>query len=123
MAGLGGSCLARCRVFPPGRVWRAVVLALVAFGVWVGSARAVTSTQQTLSFSGLRQPLGVAVDGGGDVFVTNPTSVVELPSGGSQQKLLFSGLSAAAGIAVDGAGDVVVADTQATAVWWSCRRR
>ena len=110
MTGLGGSCLARCRVLPLGRVWRAVVLVLVALGVWVGSARAVTYTQQTLSF-GLRQPLGVAVDGGGDVFVTNPNSVVELPAGGSQRTLQTTGLSGPEGVAVDAAGDVFVADT------------
>jgi hypothetical protein len=54
-----------------GRVWLAAVLAFVGCGVWVGSARAVTFTQQTLAFSGLSDPQGVAVDLAGDVFVTD----------------------------------------------------
>jgi NHL repeat len=93
---LGGVCGARCRVVGGGRVWLAGLLAVVGFGVWIGSARAVTFTQQTLAFSGLRQPQSVAVDGAGDVFVADASSgrVVELPAGGSQQTLPFSGLSA-----------------------------
>ena len=97
-----------------GRVWLAVVLAVAGFGVWVGSARAVTFTQQTLATTGLRQPQSVAVDGSGDVFVADGAGhrVVELPAGGSQQTLPFSGLSANLGVAVDATGDVFVADTQ-----------
>ena len=110
----GGLCIARCRLIGGGRVWLAGVLAVVGFGAWVGSARAVNFTQQTLAFSGLRQPQSVAVDGGGDVFVADTPSgrVVELPAGGSQQTLPFSVLSATLGVAVDGSGDVFVADAQ-----------
>ena len=90
-------------------------LALVSFGVWAGAARAVTFTQNTVPFTGLRGPLGVAVDGGRDVFALSsapPVGVVELPSGGSQRTLPLTGLSSPTGIAVDGAADVFVADSQ-----------
>jgi len=81
--------------------------------VWASPAGAVTFSQQTLPFSGLSNPFGVAVDGSGNVFVADsPVNdrVVEL-SGGTQVTLPFSGLSSPRGVAVDGAGDVFVADT------------
>jgi sugar lactone lactonase YvrE len=101
-----------CRVLAGGRVWLAGFAAFVGLGVWTGSARAVTYVQTTVPISGLHQPFGVAVDGGGDVFVADSPSgrVLELPAGGSQQTLPFSGLSDPEGVAVDGAGDVFVAD-------------
>jgi hypothetical protein len=68
---LGDLSMARCRGTRSGRVWLAAVLAFVGFGVWVGSARAVTFTQQTLPFSGLSDPEGVTVDLAGDVFVAD----------------------------------------------------
>ena len=90
-------------------------LALVSFGVWAGVARAVTFTQKTVPFTGLRQPAGVAVDGGGDVFALSSApavGVVELPSGGSQRTLPLTGLSSPTGVAVDGTANVFVADSQ-----------
>jgi sugar lactone lactonase YvrE len=106
--------MTRCRVTGGGRVLLTGVVAFVGFGLLVGSARAVTFTQQTLAFTGLRQPQSVAVDGSGDLFVADvaPGRVVELPAAGSQQTLPFSGLSATLGVAVDGAGDTFVADTR-----------
>jgi streptogramin lyase len=71
--------------------------------------------EQTLPFTGLYEPEGLAVDPAGDVFVPDTLSssgVVELPAGSStQQTLPFSGLSHPFAVAVDPAGDVVVADS------------
>ena len=124
MTCLGGSVrMRRCVVPRAAWVWLYGVVALVGFGVWAGSARAVTYTEATLPVSGLHQPLGVAVDGAGDVFVADsPTGhVVELPEGGAQQTLPFSGLSNDPEVAVDGVG-TCSSPTRTTVVWSSCPR-
>jgi sugar lactone lactonase YvrE len=71
--------------------------------------------QTTLPFSGLANPLSVALDAAGNVYASGIGSeVAELPAGAAsskQQKVLpFTGLRNAAGIAVDAAGDVYLAD-------------
>jgi sugar lactone lactonase YvrE len=68
--------------------------------------------QTTLPASGLTNPYGVAVDGAGDVFVSDPsnTRVVEIPAGGGPQTTVGSGLGSPFGLAVDGAGDVFISD-------------
>ena len=67
---------------------------------------------QTTVGSGLDSPLGVAVDGAGDVFIadTYNNRVVEVPAGGGAQTTVASGLSRPCGVAVDGAGNVFIAD-------------
>ena len=62
--------------------------------------------------SGFNNPLGVAVDNAGDVFVadTGNNSVKEVLAGGTI-KTIGSGFSNPSGVAVDLAGDVFVADT------------
>jgi uncharacterized low-complexity protein len=67
---------------------------------------------QTTFASGLSQPFGVAVDGAGDVFVTestDPGDVLEFPAGGGGPFTVVSNLNDPDGIAVDHAGDVFVA--------------
>jgi hypothetical protein len=68
--------------------------------------------QQTLPFTNLLGPEGLAVDSNGDVFVadTDHNRVLELSPDGTQQTLSFSGLKSPAGVAVDRLGDVFVAD-------------
>ena len=58
--------------------------------------------------SGWVAPLGIAVDGAGDVFVADwgLNKVVKLPVGGGQVTLNFTGLFNLAGVAVDSASDV-----------------
>jgi serine/threonine-protein kinase len=76
-------------------------------------AGAITFSQQTLPFSGLGNPHGIAADQAGDVFVAdfNNNRVVELPAGSStQQTLPFTGLSGPYGVAVDQAGDLFSSD-------------
>ena len=66
----------------------------------------------TLAFTGLNNPSGVAVDGAGDVYITDSidNQVLKLAGGGPQTVLPFTGLSDPIGVAVDGAGNVYVAD-------------
>jgi hypothetical protein len=52
--------------------WLACQCSLAAVGVSAAPAQAITFSQQTLGFSGLNLPAGVAVDGSGDVFVARP---------------------------------------------------
>ncbi|HWZ50728.1 MAG TPA: MBG domain-containing protein [Granulicella sp.] len=74
--------------------------------------------------SGFSYPSGVAVDGAGDVFVTDfgNSAVKEIVavhgvvSSSSQVNIVGSGFSSPVGVAVDGAGDVFVADTGNNAV-------
>ena len=76
-----------------------------------------TGTQTTLPATGLTGPNGDAVDGAGDVFIsdTGNNRVVELPRTatgyGPQATLPTSGLSGPAGMVVDGAGDVFITDS------------
>jgi streptogramin lyase len=89
----------------------ACLCSVAAVGVWAAPAGAVTYTQQTLPFTNLSSPWGVAVDGGGDVFVSEyfGNQVLELPAGASTSHALpFTGLNEVEGVAVDGAGDVFV---------------
>ena len=67
-------------------------------------------TQSTVA-SGLDGPVGVAVDGTGDVFIgdTGNNRVVEVKADGTQTTV-GSGLNNPFGVAVDGAGDVFIAD-------------
>jgi sugar lactone lactonase YvrE len=68
--------------------------------------------QITVPASGLVNPYCVAVDGKGDVFVSDPGNqrVVEVPAGGGPQITVGSGLIGPFGLAVDGAGDVFITD-------------
>ena len=70
---------------------------------------------QTTVGSGLSYPIGVAVDGAGNVFIADAGNnlVVEIPaSGGTQTTVAASGLNDPASVAVDGAGDVFIADAR-----------
>jgi serine/threonine-protein kinase len=100
------------------KAWLTALCALAAVGGWAAPAGAVTFSQQSLPFSGLRDPFGVAVDGAGDVFVadTQNSRGLELPAGSSTQQMLpFSG-NFPFGVAADGVGDVFVADTGSSRV-------
>ena len=70
-----------------------------------------TSTQSILPITGLDQPIGVAVDATGDVFVVDSQHdrLVELPASGPQTTYA-SGLSYPQNVAVDAAGDVFVTE-------------
>jgi hypothetical protein len=67
---------------------------------------------QTTVGSGLSAPVGVAVDGSGDVFIADSGNnrAVEVKADGTQTTI-GSGLNYPEGVAVDGAGDIFIADT------------
>ena len=67
-----------------------------------------------LPFTGLNDSYGVAVDGAGNIYVTDDgnNQVLELPKGATSQVVLpFTGLNKPFGVAVDGNGNVYVADS------------
>ncbi len=97
------------------RAWMVVACSVAAVAVPVASAQAIGFEQNTLPFSGLSIPEGVAVDSAGDLFVADSDHqrVVELHAGGgSQVTLPFTGLGFPQGVAVDSAGDVFVTDPE-----------
>ncbi len=69
-------------------------------------------TQTTVPASGLQYPVGVALDGAGDIFIADyvAADVVEVTPGGVQTTVPAAGLGSPVGVAVDGAGDVFIAD-------------
>jgi sugar lactone lactonase YvrE len=102
---------------------------LLLAGGLAGSAQAAVSySQQTLNFSGLTLPVGVAVDSGGDVFTADdalldefdpPGSVDtldELSAGGSESTLDSTVTAAFSLMATDADGDVFVVDLDGNSV-------
>ncbi|WP_372516932.1 hypothetical protein [Mycobacterium szulgai] len=72
-----------------------------------------TSNQSVLPFTGISAPWGIAVDGAGNIYITeHDTNVVaKLPAGGTAStELPFTGLNTPLSVAVDKKGNVYVAD-------------
>ena len=88
------------RVGPRSARWLACLGSLAAFGMSAAPAQALSYSQQTLGFSGLNSPFGLALDRSGNVFVAEngDNRVLELAAGGgSQVTLAFTGLRTKAG--------------------------
>jgi sugar lactone lactonase YvrE len=85
------------------------------YGTGIGTRATYVPGQVTVLASQLSAPGGVAVDGSGDVFIsdTGNNRVLELPSTGtgygSLIQLPITGLNAPYGLAIDGAGNLYVA--------------
>ncbi len=83
---------------------------------WIELPRAGSSYGPQITVLNVTLPVGVAVDGVGNLFVTSLsfTPLVKLPWTGSdygaQTTLPISGVSQPSGVAVDGAGNIFVAD-------------
>ena len=98
---------------------RAAGLAILSYGDWVvafpddGSVYSFNGVSGTLlSFTGLSQPVGVAVDSSDNVYVTDATNNnVKKLVGSTQTTLAFGTLSGPSGIDVTASGDVYVANT------------
>ena len=85
------------------------------YGSGLGPQLAFTPGTQTSLGSGLTTPLGVAVDGSGDVYAADSANnrVVKLPWTGSSygtQSTVGTGLNDPRAVAVDGGGNVFIAD-------------
>ena len=81
------------------------------------SPQPVANPQVELPFTGLDHPDDVAVDGAGNVYVTDEFNgrVLKLPAGSTTQvELPFTGVKVPTGVAVDTAGDVYVTDYETT---------
>ena len=90
------------------------VLATVPiYGVGTGPQIGFASIEQVELGRGLGQTSGVAVDGVGDVFISDVTNgrVVEVPADGGPEIPVATGLDQPGQIVVDGAGDVFIANT------------
>ena len=71
------------------------------------------TAQTVLPFTGVSVPWGIAVDGAGDVYVTQHDSsqVLKSPAGSdTPTELKFTGLNTPLAVTVDNAGNVYVAD-------------
>jgi hypothetical protein len=64
----------------------------------------------TIPLPNVSSPIGVTVDGAGNLFVVDLLGVVKVPAGGGVPTAVGSGWIAPYAVAVDGAGNVFVAD-------------
>ena len=99
----------------------AVVATAYLQGTGTGAQAIFSSNNLQSSLgSGFSNPFGIAVDGAGNVFVSNygNSTVDEIPAAGGYATVnpLGGGFSNPQGIALDGAGNVFVADTNNNAV-------
>jgi len=88
-------------------------------GQGVGPFAALGPATQVATGSGLSSPTGVAADGAGDLFIAEPSGVVEVPVGctsSSCQIAVGSGLIEPFAVALDGAGDVFAAEPNINSV-------
>lgn len=81
----------------------------------LGQAATFSGVQTTVGASGLRSPLGVAVDSSGAVYIADSANnrILKEVSGisGYTQSVVADGLLAPTGVAVDASGNVYIADT------------
>ena len=72
---------------------------------------------QTTVASGMSDPVGLALDAKGDLFIadSNNNRVVKVPAGGGAQKTVGTGLNNPIGVAVDNEGDVFI-DSQGNGI-------
>jgi hypothetical protein len=89
------------------------------------AAPAYNSSPVTLDGTDFNDPIGVAVDAAGDVYVADPASgwVYKIPAGNGAPVTKFSGalnpdgIGVPNGVAADGAGDVYIADSYRSSVY------
>ncbi len=89
-----------------------VLATTFVYGVGVGPQLAFQQSTQTTIVSGLFQPVGIAVDGAGDVIIadTYNNRVVKLPAGGGKLTTIGTGIATPVGVTVDGVGNVFITE-------------
>lgn len=82
-------------------------------GVGQGASVAVDPGTQTSVGSGFVQAQGIAMDGSGNLYVSDVSAnkVFEIPAAGGTPTAVVSGLNKPYGLAIDGAGDLLIADS------------
>lgn len=99
-----------------------VIATEYAYGTGTGPQAVFNSTTQSTLGGGFLEPTGVAVDGAGNVYVTdttNNTAVTKVPVGCANASCITTlggGFWHPAGVAVDGAGNIYIADYAYNAV-------
>jgi hypothetical protein len=107
----------------PGLIAGAVVLnsttgvlgASTVSGTGTGAGLAIDPGTVTVTGTGLA-PSGIAVDGGGRVYVADATTKSVLRYSGGTASTIAGGFTAPAGVAVDGPGNVYIADSSANTI-------
>ena len=103
---------------PNGNVLATVPIYGTGIGAEIGFAPAIATALDAgiLNNDGLVNPTAMAIDGAGNLYVTNHFSnrIVQIPASGTPKVLTVTGetLGNLNGVAVDGAGNVFVADRQ-----------
>ncbi|RZL78966.1 MAG: CHAT domain-containing protein [Rhodococcus sp. (in: high G+C Gram-positive bacteria)] len=90
------------------------IVGLVVYATQQHATQTEHATQTVLDFTGLINPVGVAVNTAGDVYVADNGNdrVLKLAGGSGPQTVLdFTGLEHPTGVAVNMAGDVYATDT------------
>ena len=121
----GTTCVANAIFSPakPGLSAGAIVInaasgplgASLISGIGTGAGLTVDPGTSTTNGTGLK-PNGIAVDGAGNVLVTDTTSKSLLRYTGSTPATVASGFNVPSGVAIDGAGDLFIADSAANTI-------
>jgi sugar lactone lactonase YvrE len=89
-----------------------VLATTFVYGVGVGPQLAFQQSTETTIVGGLFQPIGIAVDGAGDVIIadTYNNRVLKVPAGGGEPTTIGTGIATPVGVTVDGVGNVFITE-------------
>jgi sugar lactone lactonase YvrE len=91
--------------------------AATAFGVGQGGIVTLDPGVATGSYTNFSNPVGIAADDAGDIFVTDASgTVTRIPAGAEAGSVIATGFSRPSGVALDANGNLYVADTWANQI-------